>query len=159
MKKIIITLCLAMAPLWAHAEEYLYILSAKAKILSEPSFKAAVVDRVSKGQKVVELAKNNMWFKVRFKGQEGWLSRLTVSPNPPMKKVTLLAKEDDTLASEARRRASSQSTTAAVRGLRADERTRMSDSTATDYHALAMMESVSVDDAEVWQFLERRPAR
>lgn len=158
MKRILITLSLAMVPFMAQADEYLYILSAKAKILTQPSFKASIVDRVSKGEKVVELAKNNNWFKVRYKGKEGWLSRLAVSPNPPMKKVTLLAEKDETLASEARRRASSMSTTAAVRGLRADERTRMSQDNVADYDALAMMEGVSVEDQEVWRFLEERSA-
>lgn len=156
MKKILMSLCLALAPFGAHAESYLYILSAKAKLLAEPSFGAPIMESLTKGEKVVELEKNTHWFKVQHNDKVGWLSRLAVSPNPPMKRLTLLAGHDETLANESRRRASDLSTTAAVRGLREDERARLSDATSTNYEALSHVEALSIDDNEVLQFIEGR---
>lgn len=159
MKKTIAALTLALTPFMAHGEDFLYVLSAKAKLLSEPSFKAQIIDNMSKGEKVVELEKNKHWFKVKHNDKIGWLSRLAVSPNPPMKRVTLLAKHDENLANESRRRASELSTTAAVRGLREEERARLSDDTTVNYDALAQVESIAIDEAEVWRFLKRRPSK
>ena len=154
MKKALFIILLASVASGAQASEFLYILSAKAKLLAHPSFKAETVQNVTKGEKVKELAKNNNWFQVEYKGKVGWLSRLSVSPNPPMKRVSLLAKNNtEDLANESRRRASSLSTTAAVRGLRTNDRARVSDGTISNYDALARMESINVSDDEVSQFL------
>lgn len=140
----------------AMAEDYLYILSAHAKIMSEPSFSASAVERATKGEKLVSLKKTNRWFKVNYKGKEGWISRLAVSPHPPMKRVSRLAKAGDTLQNESRRRASSVSTTAAVRGLRGEGRSRLSDANQTDFEALAHVESAKVTDDEALEFLASR---
>lgn len=157
MKKLITLIAVAlMIPATSMAEEYLYILSARAKIMEAPSFSAKAVQRVSKGEKLVSLEKTNRWFKVNYKGQEGWVSRLAVSPHPPMKRVSRLAKADASLQNDSRRRASSVSTTAAVRGLRGDDRSRMSDAHQSDFAALAAIESDTITDNEALAFLAAR---
>ncbi len=145
-------LLLLALPLAAGAEEFLYVLSAKAKLYTEPSFRAPVVARLSKGEKTEAVGKNNYWFKVRYQGKEGWISRLAVSPHPPVKRGSLLARDDGRLEQQARRRASVAATTAAVRGLREDERTRMSAVGGPDYAALRQVEAVTVSDAELTDF-------
>jgi len=158
MKKLITLFAISLLlPMTAMAEEYLYILSAHAKILSEPSFNASSVQNVTKGEKLVSLEKTNRWFKVTYKGKEGWVSRLAVSPHPPMKRVSRLVKVDaDALQGESRRRASNVSTTAAVRGLRGEGRSRLSDGNQTDFEALASMEANNVTDNEALEFLASR---
>ncbi|MEK6748165.1 MAG: SH3 domain-containing protein [Pseudomonadota bacterium] len=155
MKKSLLIAVLALGPSIAMgADEILYILSARANLLSEPSFKSAIVGSMTRGEKVVELDKNTNWFKVRYQDKEGWLSRLSVSPNPPMKRISLLAEDDQQLSQDARRRASTNTNTASVRGLRADgDRSRASDKDAVDYAALRTMEGMHVDDKDVQVFL------
>ncbi|MDH4273559.1 MAG: SH3 domain-containing protein [Gammaproteobacteria bacterium] len=155
MKKGLIIIILALGPTVAMAaDEILYILSARANLLSEPSFKSEIVGSMTRGEKVIEIAKNNNWFKVRYQEKEGWLSRLAVSPNPPTKRVTLLAEHDEQLSNDARRRASTNTNTASVRGLRADaDRSRTSDKDTADFAALKKMEGLAIDDQMVAQFL------
>lgn len=135
------------------ADEFLYILSARAKLLSEPSFSSQSLDQISKGQKVETISKTNNWFQVKYRNQVGWLSRLSVSPHPPMKRVSLLAKGDKSLINQSRLRSSAVSTTAAVRGLRNDGRSRVSHQSSTDYETLAKIESFHVKKQELNQFL------
>lgn len=134
-------------------DKFLYILSARAKLFEEPSFKAKSLDRISKGQKVETLKKTNNWFKVKYRDQIGWLSRLSVSPHPPMKRVSLLAKGDKSLINQSRMRASAVSTTAAVRGLQNDGRSRVSTKNVTNYTALARIEESGITHRELTQFM------
>ncbi len=153
-RRLLIALPLLILPALAGAEEFLYVLSAKAKLYSAPRFDAPVVSVLTKGEKTRELEKNRYWFKVRHGDREGWISRLAVSPHPPVKKASLLARDEDTLQHHARRRASTASTTAAVRGLREDRRTRANESGAPDFAALQRMESLQVSDDEVADFAQ-----
>lgn len=153
-KYILLTAALLMVAGSVSADDkYLYILSARAKLLSEPSFKSESLDNISKGQKVETISKTNNWFQVKYRNQVGWLSRLSVSPHPPMKRVSLLAKADSSMVNQSRKRASAVSTTAAVRGLRGDGRSRVSDQNATDYDTLAKIESMHIDNRELSQFM------
>jgi uncharacterized protein YgiM (DUF1202 family) len=155
MKRLILlAAALIMASSSAMADNgYLYILSARAKLLSEPSFSSQSLDQISKGQKVETISKTNNWFKVKYRNQVGWLSRLSVSPHPPMKRVSLLAKGDKSIVNQSRLRSSAVSTTAAVRGLRSDGRSRVSSKSATDYQTLAKIEAFHVDKRELDQFI------
>ena len=157
MKKLAIAVTFALAPFAAQADDFLYILSAKVHLLSEPSFESVQVENITKGEKVVQIDKNNNWFKVEYNGKQGWLSRLSVSPHPPTKKTSRLAQADESLVNDSRRRASVASTTAAVRGLKGDGRERLSASIATDYDALAEIERVTVRDQEVNNFMGELP--
>ncbi|MDH5546039.1 MAG: SH3 domain-containing protein [Gammaproteobacteria bacterium] len=154
-KQLLLAAALMMAGGMAQAEEsFLYILSARAKLFAEPSFQSKSLEKISKGQKVVSLQKTNNWFKVKYRDQVGWLSRLSVSPHPPMKRVSLLAKGDDNLIQQSRMRSSAVSTTAAVRGLRDDgSRARVSDKNVANFTALTRVETSDITDHDVELFL------
>lgn len=158
MKRLALLIGFALISGQVAAADYLYILSAKASIKSKPTFSAETIEKVSKGEKLLTLKKNNRWFKVRYHDKEGWISRLSVSPNPPSKRARRLALTDDSLQDNARRRASSVSTTAAVRGLKGDDRNRLgSYETASDFNALAKVEKIEIDAEKLVSFLDERP--
>lgn len=157
MRRLAIAVTLAIAPFAAQADDFLYILSAKAKLLAEPSFESAQVENIGKGEKVLQIDKNTNWFKVEYNGKVGWLSRLAVSPHPATKKTSKLAQADDTFVNDSRRRASVASTTAAVRGLKGDSRQRLSASLSTDYDALATMEEITLTDEDIKNFVGELP--
>jgi len=158
MKRLALVIGFVLLSGQAHAEDYLYILSAKASIKSEPTFSSQTIENVTKGEKLVTINKNNRWFKVRYHDKEGWISRLSVSPNPPSKRAHRLALNDEDLQDNARRRASSVSTTAAVRGLKGDERNRLGQyENATDFAALAKIENMEIDADTLVGFLDERP--
>ncbi len=155
MKKLTLLLIFLLAlPFAANAEEYLYVMSARAKLLSNPAFGSKTIENLTKGEKVITLEKKNNWFKVRYGNNVGWMSRLSVSPHPPVKRRHRLASADSKLKNNSRRRASNVSTTAAVRGLKDLERSRLNAKDVMDFSALAKMESVSVSDGEVYAFME-----
>ncbi|MDX1810919.1 MAG: SH3 domain-containing protein [Gammaproteobacteria bacterium] len=154
MKKIALLLALFVAAPLVHAEDYLYILSARAKLLANPVFGSETLVNMTKGEKVIELEKTNNWFKVKFEGKTGWLSRLSVSPHPPVKRRHRLASVDNKLQNSARRRASNVSTTAAVRGLSELSRARLNSKDTMNFAALENMEKVKVSETEVLAFLD-----
>ncbi len=159
MKRFVLLLGLLLTTTGASAEQYLYILSAKAKLMAAPSFNSATIGQVSKGERLLTLEKrNNRWFKVEYKGKQGWISRLAVSAHPPVRRATRLAGlDDERLLNNARRRASSVATTAAVRGLRDDSRSRLGQAdNRQDYHSLALLEAEHYSDAELSHFLVTR---
>jgi len=155
MKKFCVLLALAIAtPMMANAEEVLYVMSARAKILENPAFGSKTVDNVLKGEKLIGVDKKANWFKVKYGEKVGWLSRLSVSYHPPMKRKRRMASVDRKLIKNSRRRASSVSTTAAVRGLRNIDRSRVNNKDVMDYASLEKMESFNVEQAEVFAFMD-----
>ncbi len=154
MKKALLLLMLLMIvlPSFASAEEYLYVMSKRAKLLSDPVFGSKTIDNLSKGEKMVNLEKQNNWFKVEYAGSVGWVSRLSVSAHPPLKRSRRIASNDNKLQENSRRRASTVSTTAAVRGLKEVERSRLNEKNTMDFAAVARMESLIIPDAEVYAF-------
>jgi len=159
MKKLFVLVTFLLLPFTSNADNFLYVLSAKAKIMSEPSFSSITIDRISKGQKVESIAKNNHWFKVKYKNKIGWLSRLAVSSTHPIKRVSLLAKNNEQLKNESRRRASTVSTTAAIRGLRGIGQHRASDKNKVDYETLAKIENMQINADDIATFMSSRPSR
>ena len=155
MKKIALLLALFVAlPSFAAAEEYLYILSARAKLLSNPKFGSETILNMTKGEKVITIEKSNNWFKVEYEGKQGWLSRLSVSPHPPVKRKRRLAGVDTKLRNNSRRRASNVSTTAAVRGLRDLSGNQLNSKDIMDFAALDEMEKLNISDDEVFAFMD-----
>jgi len=155
MKKISLLLALLISmPLSASAEEFLYVNSARAKLLSSPFFGSKTLEHMIKGEKVTNLEKKQNWFKVRHNGKVGWLSRLSVAHHPPMKRKRRVAKNDSKLMNDSRRRASAVSTTAAVRGLQNIDRSRVGNNNVMDYVSLERMESLNISDDEVFAFMD-----
>jgi len=155
MKKLTFLLALLISlPLSAVAEDFLYVMSARAKILSSPAFGSKTVDNLLKGQKITNLEKKANWYKVKHNGLVGWVSRLAVSNHPPMKRSRRMANADSKLMNNSRRRASTVSTTAAVRGLKNMDRSRVNNKDVMDYAALDRVESKTVEQDELYTFMD-----
>lgn len=148
-----ILLLLVILPEITHAGETLYVQSVKAKLLSAPSFQAKPVDVISRGNPVDVVESQGRWIKVQYQDKSGWINKLLLSSGPPLKKVTLL--DEQPVSQEARRRASSVATSAAARGLTAEDRARLNMKNEFDYAALSEMESMKIDESEVWEFLNQ----
>lgn len=131
-----------------------YVQSRKAKIMSAPSFKSAVLGEAGKGAKLAASGREGSWVKVTFKDQQGFASSLLLSPRPPMERTSLIKGDESDIKQSVRRRASTYTSAAAARGLAADDRRRLSKDEKTDYGALEKMESFTVSADEVSRFME-----
>ncbi len=152
MTRLILVALLLLASTPALAES-LFIQSAKAKLMDNPSFKGAVVATAEKGDEVALVERKDKWVKVSFKDKQGWVSALLVGTKPPADKVTIIKEGEDANQKESvRRRASSSASAAAARGLRQDDRARASDEGQTNYKDLEKMESNKVDAKAVDEF-------
>jgi len=155
MKKMIVSaVLLVLVVAAAAAAEDLYVQSVKAKVMSQPTFKAAVLAEVAKGHKFVATEKKGSWRKVVYGGKEAYVSSLLLSPNPPMAKVGLIKGENTEIKQDVRRRASTYTSAAAARGLAADDRRRMSTEVNSDFNALEKIEAFSVSSEEIAKFAE-----
>lgn len=154
MKRMSLILALFIAvPMSAFAEDVMYIMSARAKLLSSPTFGSKTVENVIRGEKIIAVEKKTNWYKVKYNDKTGWVSRLSVSSHPPLKRSRRMAKTDSKLLNNSRRRASSVSTTAAVRGLTNIDRSRVSNSERMDYASVELMENYYVADEDVVSFM------
>ncbi len=134
----------------------LYVQSKRAKLQAAASFKSATVATLEKGDVVQLLKTEGQWHMVNYQGKDGWIAHLLVSDKQPLQKFTLLEGEGKSLSDNARRRASSNTSTAAARGLRADDsRNRASDIGVADYRALKAMEASQVNESEITQFMSQ----
>lgn len=141
------------------AGEKLYVQSTKATIYADASFQAAVIDTANKGDEVLALESRGTWHKVSFKEKSGWVSSLLLAPQPPQGKITVINEQESPAQNDsARRRVSTTSSAAAARGLRSDERGRVSDEGKANYPALEKVERTTVNENEVREFQrEARP--
>lgn len=158
MKKLNLSLSLLVAlfiaiPASAIAGDVMYVMSARAKLLSSPSFGSKTISNVIKGEKIVAVEKKANWYKVIYNEKTGWVSHLSVSSHPPLKRSRRMAKADTKLMDNSRRRASSVSTTAAVRGLTDIDRSRVSNNEQMDYASVELMENYQIADQDVVSFM------
>jgi len=124
-----------------YAVETYYVQSTKAKIVSAPSFKSAVLGEASKGTKLTAVGKEGSWIKVSYYGKDGYVSSLLVTPYPPMARAGLIKADGAEFQQGVRRRASTYTSAAAARGLAADDRRRLSSDEKSDYAGLERMEA------------------
>jgi len=136
------------------APEVYYVQSLKAKIMWEPSFKAAVMREVPKGHVLTALGKEGSWIKVKIDFETGYIPSLLVSKLPPMNRVTMIKAEDQDIRQSVRRRASTYSSAAAARGLTQEGRKRLSKEEKADYFSLEKIESITVSREAVEKFME-----
>lgn len=136
------------------AEELYYVQSSKAKVMSAPSFKAVTLGTVVKGHKFTALGKDKNWVKVKYDHQEGYVSSILLSTQPPMQKVGVIKADEGEIKSGVRRRASTYTSAAAARGLTADDRRRMSAEEKTDYDSLEKIEAIALTSEDVLKFQE-----
>ncbi|MDH5258364.1 MAG: SH3 domain-containing protein [Gammaproteobacteria bacterium] len=155
MKKLSLMLALLIAlPASAFAEDVMYVMSARAKLLSSPSFGSKTIENVTKGERIIAVEKKANWYKVLYNDKTGWVSRLSVSSHPPLKRTRRMAQADTKLQNNSRRRASSVSTTAAVRGLTDIDRSRVSNNEQMDYASVELMEKFEITDSDVVAFMD-----
>ncbi|MBI5889841.1 MAG: SH3 domain-containing protein [Nitrosomonadales bacterium] len=158
MKKHIVLLAVLVANmLYAAAvcaEQFYYVQSVKAKILSAPSFRSKVVAEVGMGQKLDMKGREGIWIKVANGNKEGYVSSLLVSTHPPLQKRGFIKANDAEIKMGVRRRSSAFASAAAARGLTKEDRMRADTEERVDYTALGRMEALSFSDDEVTQFAE-----
>jgi uncharacterized protein YgiM (DUF1202 family) len=120
--------------------------------MAGPGFDTQLIGVLQKGESVTIVKEQGRWVQVTYQSTNGWISKLLLADQPPMDKVSVLQGKQEHLESTARRRASTNVTAAATRGLRADERTRISDEGKPDYDELREMEAAEIKEAEVREF-------
>ncbi len=73
----------------APAKEYGTVRWPGGDMYSEASFSSTSLGSVSRGEKVEFLARDGIWWKVRYQGKEGWMNRIVIektdnpAPTPP----------------------------------------------------------------------------
>jgi uncharacterized protein YgiM (DUF1202 family) len=137
-----------------YAQAVYYVQSVKAKVMSGPSFKSAVIGEVSKGMKLAASGRAGSWMKVKFNDKDGYVSSLLVASHPPLEKTGVIKGEDAEIKQGVRRRASSFTSAAAARGLAQDDRRRVNTQEKADYDSVGKMEAFSLSDEEVRRFME-----
>lgn len=65
----------------------LYVNGSRVALRSAPDRSAKIVDRMSDGQKLIEMSRNGEWVRVRFANSnaEGWVNSTLVSASPQRK--------------------------------------------------------------------------
>ena len=130
----------------------LYVQSDKAKLSAAPSFGAASVATLKKGDELAVIQAQNGWYRVHAHGKTGWIPRLLVSKHKPISRISVLSGEKDSVKPTARRRASNVTTAGAARGLVNDDRRRANPDGAADYEAVQSMESDTIPQKDVEAF-------
>lgn len=136
----------------------LYVHSVKAPLYRAPSMGSKKITNLKKGTKIVGIKQKANWYKVKYRGRNGWVYKLMVRKTPPIDNKKLfgrlksLFKRISALRAKSRRRPSSYTTVAAARGLR-DKRKRSSDKYEYNYEALEKIESIEISDDEAMGFL------
>jgi uncharacterized protein YgiM (DUF1202 family) len=158
MKKIIVAAMMCMIGMvfssGAYAQTEYYVQSVKAKVMSGKTFKSPVLGEVAKGFKFVSSGKEGGWVKVKYKNNDGYVSSLLLSSNPPLDKAGVIKGDDAEIKQGVRRRASSYTSAAAARGLAQDDRRRMNREERADYISLQKIEAFTVSQDEVNRFME-----
>ena len=152
MKKPLFFIMLIFLAQPAWSADVFYVQSATAKLLGQPSFRATLIENLDRGTALDAIEVSGRWIKVKHNEKVGWIPRLLLSKAPPITRPSLLEGHDDQLDTKARRRASSSATAAATRGLRNEDRSRMSDEQHSDYDALQKVDHVTVKQDDVIKF-------
>ena len=147
----------AQAPgAWA-AGEKVYVQAADAALRAQPSMSAPKSGSVERGEELVVLRKEGLWYEVRRGGDPaGWIPRLFVSATRPVGHATLAKALDESVSLEkaSRKRTSDYTVSAATRGLLTEGRTRTGRETyAADFDALERIEKREIDQNALDNFL------
>jgi uncharacterized protein YgiM (DUF1202 family) len=149
--KFILLCLLTTLPINVMANKTLYVQSVKANVLANPSFKATLVTKLSKGEKVSVVSQKTHWYEVKVNNHSGWVAAMLLAPTQPLKKSSVLKRFKISKKTTARKRASIQATAAATRGLRS-ERSRANTNENANYQALDKIEESIVNEQEVQKF-------
>jgi uncharacterized protein YgiM (DUF1202 family) len=136
----------------ALAETFYYVQSVSARVRAEPSFNSKVIATAVKGQKLASSGKEGGWIKVMVGDQEGYISSLLLSTQPPFAKTVIIKAEEPEIKQNVRRRASSFSSAAAARGLVDEDNKDDGKENKADYESVKKMESLTIPNDEVNKF-------
>ena len=156
-KLILFTILIILFPTFSYSFD-LYVHSVKAPLYQEPSIGSKRIINLKKGTKVTGIEEDANWYRVRYRGKDGWVYKLMVKKTPPLKTKGLFARLKSTFRKihifreKSRRRPSSYTTTAAARGLR-NRGSGFAQKYQLDYDALEKMESIEISDTEALEFL------
>ena len=131
--------------------ETMFIRSKKANMMKSPSMKSRIISKLKHGQKVTVLNKKSLWAQVQFNNKSGWICKFELSQQNPKNQSVISKLEDINLKTSARKRASAYSTAATTRGLSEKNKKVVLNK---DYVELKKMESLSVQNSEINQFIK-----
>lgn len=156
-KTIVITVFIVVA-LWhapaLHAADEYYVQSVKAKVMSGPTFKSAVLGEVDKGYKFISSGKEGGWIKVKYNNGDGYVHSFVLLMHPPKENVWAITADEQELRSGFRRRASSATGIEADRGLDTDVEKSERKGDRIDYESLQEIELFTMSYSEIIQFME-----
>lgn len=150
MNRYLLTFLIAI-PFTVSGAEPLYVQSAKARLMEQPSFTAPVLAEIEKGDAVDVEQTSDRWIRVKHGGVSGWVPSLLLSAQRPVEKISVLGEESN-ISGTARRRASAVITAGATRGLTADDRLRLDAQEVTNYGALRWVENIAVTEEQIDRF-------
>lgn len=150
MNRYSLTFLIAL-PFTVSGAEILYVQSAKARLMEQPSFTAPVLTEIDKGDAVDVEQRSDRWIRVKHGSVSGWLPSLLLSAQKPVEKISVLDEESN-VSGTARRRASAVITAGATRGLTADDRRRLDAQEVTNYAALRWIENIAVTEDDIDRF-------
>lgn len=157
MKKIFAIVLIQLFLVGSLLSKAVYVVSPAAKLLNQPN-NSSVQGSLEKGASLDVLGEEGMYYKVRYKSQTGWVSRMYVSNTAPSNsKVNFATSLDKSTTVKARARASAYSQTASARGLTQTEtlRTR-GNANDYDFASIQWLESIKITDDELKQFVEKK---
>jgi hypothetical protein len=146
--------CWLGSPALGASAETWFVQAARAEMKKEPKTAAAVLARLSRGDRVQFVSKKDLWFEVRTGKAVGWIPRLFLSQHPPVGASELSnLPSGTTLEKASRRRPASFAVSASTRGLMVSERARRGqEKFPTDYEALVRLEELDIPAAELDKF-------
>ncbi|MFZ9596596.1 MAG: SH3 domain-containing protein [Bdellovibrionia bacterium] len=135
--------------------EQLYVQPVHAELKQDPQFNAKKVMDLKRGNLLQVIKKEGNWVQVRFNQKSGWVSKLFLNSQKPLKEAELnqeLAR-DENLAKASRRRASSYTVSAATRGLTSSNRTRNGrEKYPSDFSGVEKLNQIKVEDKKLLEF-------
>lgn len=154
MKRLWIVVLFGTMVMNAAMAESLYVQSLKGDVMAQPAFNAAKVGSVQRGDQLMLLKRQGVWCQVKFDGKQGWMPKLLLAEQPPMKKVSVFTGNENVLKHKARVRASNVTTAGAARGLSSDRR-RVTAVKGANFSAVDQMEALQISEADALKFIEQ----
>lgn len=137
-----------------HAANAYYVQSAKAAVMSGPTFKSTVLGEVGRGYEFFSSGKEGGWVKVGYNNGEGYVHSLVLLTHPPIENVSAITVDEQEMKKGFRRRASSYISSEAERILNRDDRKAQGHDEQADYASLEKIELFTMSSREVRLFME-----
>lgn len=132
--------------------ETFYIKSFKAPLLEQADPKSKIKLAIDRGTEVKSTKIEDLFVKISYNKQEGYINKLFLSSTPIENKSNLLNENVD-ITSKARKRASGFTSAAAARGLKQDSDDIFKNLGDANFAELKNMEALLVNDKLAFKFL------